>query len=321
MLKLRKNILSDIKKHSNRKQNHITSLSHSVKKYKKKKNWKKNFKFRNNKHNGKNQSKQKKKDFETFRFCKNKKKSVHSQERSVFDIIQKEQSKTLNTKKSKLKLKLKKKKNYSLLKKNLNLKKKYWSIKPKESNRNNSLHLKHIPKYQSKTPTLKNNSENLTRKSHFKSNNKRNYLKNGIRNKVHREYDLNLIRTREKFKILKMPKKKEMLHKRDTSKDTLKMNTMIKSFHLDFDSKKETMRQQCNSDNNTQPKSTEQINQILWKQLKESQLQNQQFSEVIKELQNQIELLKNTNQNCNFSFKKLSERKFNSNVSSAPEDN
>ena len=327
MLKVRRDILSDIKQHSCRNQSHIESLSKSVKKYRKKKTNKLGLLNNKYKHNERKKNKTIQNDFETFRILDNKKESQEHKEGTIYDIIQNEQNKPQNIKKSDLRTKLKMKKknrNYSVLKKKLQIKKKYTPLKSKRINRNKSLYLTNpkISSYKSRTPKIKNNSEYISRNSHFKSDirKKKRNLINGIG--VNREYNLNLIKTRKQFKSINIERQgnacdgKKNMSKRDTSKDTLKINQMTKSMNMNIDSKNDTKRQTCNTEIPIETPSIDTINLLLLKELRESQLQNQQFSEVIKELQKQIEILKNNNQKQSFSFKKLSERKFCSNVSS-----
>lgn len=148
-----------------------------------------------------------------------------------------------------------------------------------------------------------------------------------IKIKVEKEYNLNARRTqhrnssklnhlRTKYRRCKKGSRRKV-YTSAKSNETLKIEAIANSLNVNLDSLTETIRNKSELDNSSSLENPRELNRQLLEELKVSQMQNAKFTRIIQDLQTQIRELKKA-QNSQFSFKNLSskESSFNPTVES-----
>lgn len=148
-----------------------------------------------------------------------------------------------------------------------------------------------------------------------------------IKIKVEKEYNLDSRKTqnrnsmRLKYLRAKYQSKdkgsRKKIYTSAKSNETLKIEAIANSLNVNLDSLTETIRNKSDFENSSSLDNTREINKQLLEELKLSQMQNAKFSQIILDLQEQIKELKKGKSN-HFSFKNLSskESSFNPTVES-----
>jgi hypothetical protein len=325
---IRKNIMSDVKRHNEKKKQEMSSLSKSVKK----KATKKRAVLSREKHFSKksisiSQIKKRQEDimtkFETFR----KKSETESSNRikgSIYETIKKasKKIKNINTLNSEKNGDKKNRRNYSLSNK-MNIQKSSFSQNTKNrrniSSNNKRLNVLRNYKKRNFKPHL-DFKKNYFNSKKFVINTAKSFFKHkprDIKIKVQNEYNLETKKTR------KNPKKsqnyikpiynnqksqsKQTFYSLTKSNETLKIEAIANSLNVNLDSLTETMRNKSDLEFRGSINQSSNVNKQLLEELKLSQMQNLKFTEIINNLQLQIEQLKKS-QMSNFSFKNLSNR-------------
>jgi hypothetical protein len=317
MNQLRKNILTEIKTHSHEKKGVLPSYSRSLKKHRESSRWKKP-----------NYLSSKKSIRLKPRVSTKVAKESHDKQQkdSIFQIIKgiNKSPKTKKIRNTSPFATLKKNRNYSSSKNKKRLRSKA-SMENKKSVKNYSLNLITPNKVKVLDKKMRSGSfqnffgQKIKKKKKFKHNPGGRPCTSGmILPKVHREYDLDQIRSKKNI-ITKINKKMDKLKEKfcidpykykpnyfdmRNHKDTLKKNKQQTPININLDQIERSSSKDSRLDSITLKESTEELNKRLLSELKESQLKNALFAEMINDLKNQIQHLKG-NKLQSFSFKNL----------------